>query len=204
MADASAPTKLNVFSNVTFDEVYEALNPYWPDKPQEKYSPWTKEKTPGQIRYVWFGLRFGVPAYTFSKNTLETKDPPPFILSLMDKLYALMPDVWEFDAVLANHCLEEASLGEHRDNEAMHVPGDIVSVSFTKESDYERRFFYREDGKIIDMPLKHGDVFRGRLDLLPHGLKKPLKHGKSESIVLTFRRTKLANVPHHLRKFTLL
>lgn len=192
----AAPVKENVFSHLTFDEVRKQLEPYWPKEPQEKYSPWTKQKTPGQIRYAWFALRYGVPDYKFSQNTLKVQEPPPFILMLRDTIHSQMRDKREFDAVLANHCLQEASLGEHKDAETIHEPGDIVSISFTEKEGYERRFFYRDNGKIVDMPLLHGDVLRGRLDLLPHGLRPPFKHNQSESIVLTFRRTKYLAVPH--------
>ena len=184
-----SPGKLNLFSDLSYEEVYRELAPFWPERPQQKFSPWTQKFSDGVISYAWFCFRDGVEDYKFAKNTLPAVVAPSILKKIRTELSNYL-DAWNFDAVLANHCTEEAVLGEHRDNEKNHVPGDIVSVSFTKDPLYERRFFYREDGKKVNMPLVHGDVFRGRLDLLPHGLNPPLKGKRSESIVLTFRRVK--------------
>ena len=184
-----SPGKLNLFSDLSYEEVYEALADFWPERPQQKFSPWTQKFSDGVISYAWFRFRGGVDDYKFAKNTLPAVDAPPLLKNIRERLSEYV-DAFNFDAVLANHCTEEAVLGEHCDNEKNHVPGDIVSVSFTKDPLYERRFFYRADGVKVNVPLVNGDVFRGRLDLLPHGLNPPLKRKRSASIVLTFRRVR--------------
>lgn len=164
----------------------------WPAEPQETYSRFRKPpEGPGKIYYSWYGLKGGVPDYTFSHKVLRVREAPEYVRRLMERIRGYVPDIFDYEAVLANHCLEDASLGEHKDNEGIHKGGDIVSLSFTADREYERRFYYvQEDGEKVHVPLLNGSLFVGRLDLLAHGLMPPLKAGRSESIVLTFRRVR--------------
>lgn len=193
-----------VLSEWTWERAFDAVVRDMPIKPQPRR--WGNMVFPGAIRYAAY-KRPGVdvPPYEFSGVVVEAKDMPKEMMELhavAQKATGIDYDMALVNLYESNEHGAKLTLTIHTDDETTMDPNfDVCSMSFRKTSEFPRRFVVhtvphsKDSANRVEVPLRHQDVFVGRLSNHYHGiLDDPVTYKRSgqslDHICITWRKVR--------------